>query len=132
MFRFDLIIKSVASLLDDNFKSFPKHSYTKITVNLKLKWSIHQKLPWILRDKTFLDKVMSFQMMINKITTSVYDNLWLTRLVTHINEPTNKNLIIVSKVVKPTNYYKTLGTSVVNSPMSPPSLKNFPQTKCCF
>ena len=37
-----------------------------------------------------------------------------------LNEPTNQNSIKVSKVVKPTNkksYYKTLRTSVINSPM---------------
>ena len=45
-------------------------------------------------------------------------------LDTQINQPTNQNAIKVSKVVKPSNkkqYHKTLGTSVINSPISPPS-----------
>ena len=37
------------------------------------------------------------------------------------NEPTNQNLIKVPKVVEPTTK-KTLGTSVINSPISPASL----------
>ena len=63
--------------------------------------------------------------MINKITYFVNINWWLKRLDTQINEPTNQNSIKVPKIVKPTNkknYYKTLGTSVINDPMSPPSL----------
>ena len=42
------------------------------------------------------------------------------------NKPINQNLIKLPKVVGPTNKkrcYKTLGTSVINSPMSPPSLE---------
>ena len=41
-----------------------------------------------------------------------------------MNEPTNRNSIKVSKVVQPAykkRYYKTLRTSVTNSPLSPPS-----------
>ena len=39
-----------------------------------------------------------------------------------LNKPTNQNLLKAPKVVKPTNK-KTLGTGVINSPMSPPSLQ---------
>ena len=38
-----------------------------------------------------------------------------------LNESNNQNLLKVHKVVKPTNE-KTLGTSVIYSPMSPTSL----------
>ena len=38
-------------------------------------------------------------------------------------EPTNQTKIKVPKVVKPT-FKKTLGTSVINSQISPPSLEN--------
>ena len=43
-------------------------------------------------------------------------------LHTELKEQTNQNLIKVPKVVEPSSYYKTLGTDVINSPMSPPSL----------
>ena len=59
--------------------------------------------------------------MILKITPSVDFNLWLKRLYTQLNEPTNKYTLKVPKVVKPTNkktLFKTLVTSVINSPMS--------------
>ena len=52
-------------------------------------------------------------------------NYWLKRLDTQLFEPTNQNSIKVSKGFNPTNKeasYKTMGTSVINSPMSPPSL----------
>ena len=45
----------------------------------------------------------------------------LKRLDTQINEQTIVNLLRVSKVVRPTNQNKTLGTIVINSPLSPPS-----------
>ena len=60
--------------------------------------------------------------MIHKITSSVDYNYWLKRLCTQLNDPTNQNLIKVPKVVKSTNkkgYYKTLGTTVIKSPISP-------------
>ena len=63
--------------------------------------------------------------MIHKITPSVDYNYWQKRLDTQLNEPTNQNLIKVPKIVKPMNkkvFYKTLGTGVINSPMSPPLL----------
>ena len=53
-------------------------------------------------------------MMIHKIIPSVYYNYWLKRLDTQRNETTNK-------FNEPSNK-RTLGTSVVNSAMSPPSL----------
>ena len=59
--------------------------------------------------------------MIHKIKPFVDYNQWLKRLDTQLNKP-----IKVSKVVKPTNketLLKTMGTSVINSPMSPLSLK---------
>ena len=64
-------------------------------------------------------------MLTNKINPFKDYNQWLKRLDTQLNEPKKTNSIIVPKVVKPTNnirYYNTLGTSVINSPMSPPSL----------
>ncbi len=46
-----------------------------------------------------------------------------------LNEPTNLNSIKVPKVFEPTNkkkrYFITFGPSVINSPMSPPSLGKF-------
>ena len=51
--------------------------------------------------------------------------LQLKRLDTKLNETTNQNLIKVPKVVEQTNkkkLLKKLGTSVINSPKSPPSL----------
>ena len=61
-------------------------------------------------------------MMIHKITSSVDYNLWFKRLETKSNEPTNQNSIKDMEVVKlPNNKLcsKTLGTSVIISPMSP-------------
>ena len=50
-------------------------------------------------------------------------NLWLKRLDTQLNKPTNQNSTKVPKDVKPKNKNnKTLGTSVIIIPMSPPSL----------
>ena len=47
-------------------------------------------------------------------------------LDTQLFKPTNQNSLRVPKVVKPTNkkkhYHKTMRTSVINSPLSPPSL----------
>ena len=42
-------------------------------------------------------------MMILKIIPSVYHNMWLKRLDTQLNKPTNQNLIQVPKVVESTN-----------------------------
>ena len=63
-------------------------------------------------------------MMILKITPPVEYNKCLKRLDTKQNEPTNQNSLKVPKVVKPNNkktIFKTLGTSVINRLMSPPS-----------
>ena len=59
---------------------------------------------------------------------SVDYNLWIKRLDTQLNEQTNQNSTKVHMIVKPTNkksYCKTLGTSVINSPMSPPFLVSY-------
>ena len=65
-------------------------------------------------------------MIIHKVTPSVENNLWLKRPNIQLNELINQNLIKKTpKIVETTNkkrYYKTLGTGVTNSPMSPPSL----------
>ena len=42
-------------------------------------------------------------MMIHKITLSVYDNQWLKRLDTQLNDPTNQKSMKDPKVVKSTN-----------------------------
>ena len=60
---------------------------------------------------------------------SVDYNLWIKRLDTQLNEQTNQNSTKVHMIVKPTNkksYFKTLGTSVINSPMSPTFLVKSP------
>ena len=64
-------------------------------------------------------------MIIDKIVPSLGYNRLLKRLDT-LNKITNRNSIKVIKVVKPTNKKmlpKTLGTNVINSPMSPSSLR---------
>ena len=66
------------------------------------------------------DKLMQSPMKIHKIAPSVDYNQW-----PKLNEPTNQNSIKVLKVVTPTNkkhFNETLGTSLITSPMSPPSL----------
>ena len=79
-------------------------------------------MPGIQRDKIMEDKLMYIPTkMIHKITPSVDYNQWLKRWDTQSNKPTNQNPITVPKVVKPTNK-KSLGTTVINSPMSPPFL----------
>ena len=55
--------------------------------------------------------------------------LVVKNLDTQIDESTDKNLLKFPKVAEPmkkeirNRYYKTLGTSVIKSPLSPPSLK---------
>ena len=64
-------------------------------------------------------------MIINKITLSVDYNYGLKRLNTEVNESTNQNSLISPKLLNKRIrkcYYKTLGTSVIKSPMSPSSL----------
>ena len=66
-------------------------------------------------------------MMIHKIIPSVDFNEWLKHVDTQLNEPTNQNSIkalklLIQRIRK--RYILTLGTSVINSVMSPPSLMN--------
>ena len=64
-------------------------------------------------------------MMTHKITFSVDNNKWLKRLDTQPYEPTNQISIKVPKIVKPTTKntsFLTLWTSIINSPMFPPSV----------
>ena len=64
-------------------------------------------------------------MMIHKIATSVDRNYWWKRLDTQLNDPNNQNSLKVLKVVKPMNkktLLKILGTSLVNSLLSPLSI----------
>ena len=61
-------------------------------------------------------------MRIHKITPSVDYNKWLKRLYILLNEPTNQNSIKVAKVVESMirkRHCKTLGTSILNSPITP-------------
>ena len=69
-------------------------------------------------------------MMILRITLSVYYNLWLKRLDTHLNEPTNKNSIKVPKVVKPTNKKSSLEDfgDLFNKQPNVPSLPEYYST----
>ena len=64
-------------------------------------------------------------MIINKITLSVDYNYGLKRLNTKLNESSNQNSLkspkLFNKQIRK-RYYKTLGTSVIKSPMSPSSL----------
>ena len=64
-------------------------------------------------------------MMKHKSYSSVENNYWLKRLDTQLNEQTfqiqeGPKRLLRKRIRK--RYYKTLGTSVINSPMSPPSL----------
>ena len=69
------------------------------------------------------DKFMYiYPMMIHKITTSVDENYWLKRLNTQFNESTNQNSVVQPSQRLRKCYYKTLGTSVINSSLSPLSL----------
>ncbi len=69
------------------------------------------------------DKAMADKFMLHKITLSVYYNKWLKRLDTKLNKQININSIKVPKFVKQTNnktLLNNMGTSVMNSPISPP------------
>ena len=59
--------------------------------------------------------------MANKLMDILNDDTKLKRLNTQLNEPTNQNSINVPKVVEPVKkkHNKTLGTSIINSPMFP-------------
>ena len=62
---------------------------------------------------------MYIPLLIYKFTPSVDYNKWLKNALDfQLNEPANKNLVKVPKVVM--HVIKTLRTSVINSPMSPP------------
>ena len=78
------------------------------------------------RDKTRADNFMIFPIRVHKITPSLDYNKRLKHLDTQLNEPTNPKFHKSSKNVMQTNkkkcYYKTSGTSVINHPMSPPSM----------
>ena len=79
-------------------------------------------------DKTMADKLMYIPNEDTQIIHCVDYNQWLKRLDTQLNEPIYQSSIKVHKVVKLTikkYYYTTLGTSVINSPMFPPSLPGF-------
>ena len=60
-------------------------------------------------------------MVLHKITASVGNNKWFKRLDTQLNEPTNKNLVNV--FIQRRHYFKTLGTIVINRPISPLGFK---------
>ena len=70
-----------------------------------------------------VDLLMYITRMTHKNTPSVDYNERLKSLNSQLNKPTNQNLVRVPKVVKQTNkktLLKILGTSVINSPLSPP------------
>ena len=72
------------------------------------------------------DKIMSSPIMIHNITLSVDYNKWLEHVVTQLTEPTNQSSIRSLNWLsqKYENVFKKLlGTSVINSPMSSPSLQ---------
>ena len=59
------------------------------------------------------------------ITSSLDYNYWLKRLESQLNKPKNPFSKKIREVIKPTNkkhYSKTLDTSVINNPVSSPSL----------
>ena len=60
--------------------------------------------------------------MIHKIIPSVAFNYWLKRSDTQLNEPTNQNLIKCFESTNKKTLLLSFRTSVLNSPMSPPSL----------
>ena len=68
------------------------------------------------RDKTMADKLMYTP---NTYTQNSIDyNKWFKSLNTKLNELTNQNSIKFSSQRIRKRYYKTLDTSVINSPMS--------------
>ena len=60
-------------------------------------------------------------MVTNKITPSVEEEYWSKCLDNTSLEPTNLDAIKVPKILELASKI-TLGTSIINSPMSPPSL----------
>ena len=67
-------------------------------------------------------------MMIYKITPYIRAKLVDERLNTQPYKPTNQNSLkspkLLSQLIR-TRYYSTLGTNVINSKLSPPSLYYF-------
>ena len=64
-------------------------------------------------------------MIINKITTNLDLNYWLKSFDTASLEATKQKLIKVSKILSQQIRHpglKTLGTRIITSPVSPPSL----------
>ncbi len=71
------------------------------------------------------DKIMYISNDDIEISFSVVCNEWMKRLDTKLDKPTNKNSIKDTKVLNKRikkRYYKTLGTSLITSPMTPSSL----------
>ena len=71
------------------------------------------------------DKLIHTPMIVHKIIPSVDYNLLLKRLNTQLYEPTKQNSLkspkLLSQRIKK-RYYKTLGASVINRPLSPLSM----------
>ena len=76
-------------------------------------------------DKLMHIPLLLITMMIHKITSAVDYNQWLKRLNNQLNKPTNQNFKKKSPKLRK-RFYKTLGTSVIISPMSNPSLNILP------
>ena len=71
-------------------------------------------------------------MMIHKIIPSVVQNYWLKRFNTQLNESDNENSLSSLKFLRQRmrkRYYRALGTSVINRPLSPLTLHNCPYLK---
>ena len=69
------------------------------------------------------DKFMYIPNDNTQIALSVEYYKWFKRLDTQVNEQTNQNsLKVPSKLKDKKRYYKSLGTHVMKSPMSPLSL----------
>ena len=71
------------------------------------------------------DKLMYIPNVNTESCASLDDYLCLKRFETHFNALTNKNSLKSPKLLRQRirkRYFKNLGTSVINSQMSPPSL----------
>ena len=72
-------------------------------------------------------------MKIRKITLSADYNQWLKRLDAQLNKPTNHDKSPQGCYVKnKKHHYKTLGTSVINNPMTTPILHKCVYLKYTF
>ena len=85
-------------LQSQNQELFQHQSVVKVAI-----FSYFHNPPFVVMDKAMDDKFCTSQMIIHKISPSVDYNQWLKRFDTQLNDPTNKNLNQVPKVVKPTN-----------------------------